>query len=156
MKLFRNLLDEREKLEALRVEAIGFKIVILGLLAATVAQMFFFGFGFKYIAGEWCIMMFGAIWVGIGWVRRGIWDYFTKPGMKSYAVCSLATGIFGGLLLLLAEYFRYGRSLWSCLRISAVGFAITFAGTFILYLLLGAVTKARQRKLLRKYEDDNG
>ena len=156
MKLFSNLLDERENLEALRVEALGCRIVILGLLTAIVVQMFFFGFDFKYIAGEWCIMMFGAIWVGIGWVHRGIWDYFTKPGMKSYAVYSLVTGIFCGLLFLLVGYFRYGRSLWSCLRISAAGFAITFAGTFILYLLVGAVTKARQRKLLRKYEDDNG
>ena len=155
MKLFGNILDEREKLEAMRVEAIGFRIVIFGLLAAMIAQMFFFGFDFNRVAGEWYVMMVGAIWVGIGWIRRGIWDYFTKPGMKSYIIYSLATGIFVGFLTLLAEYFRNGRSLWDCLRMSAISFAITFVCTFIFYLLFGAVTKARQRKLSRKYEGDN-
>ena len=159
MKLFRNLLDERQKLETMRVKSIGFVIVFFGLLVAIIVQGLFLGSKFTHVAGEFIVFLVGGIWATIGYIRCGIWDEFTKPGMKSYIFYSLSGGIIVGFAVSFAQYYRhspYNMPLLYYLQIFAREFAITFALILIVSLLVGVVTKARQRKLLRKYEDDNG
>ena len=154
MKLFRNILDEREKLEAMRVVSGAFWIVYLGLLAAIIVQAVM-GADLSQIAGEFIVLLVGGTWVGIGFIRRGIHDYFTKPGFKSYILYSLAGGILMGLTAALMEFFRKGAPLSDCLRVFAKEFTIMFAVVFIISLLVGFVTKARQRRLARNYEDED-
>ena len=156
MKLFRKIVDERQELDALRVERVALYFVIFGLLAATFVQILFFGADFPRIAGELIIMMAGCLFAGIGYICRGFYDYYTKPGMKSYILYSLAFGIVVGAFDFLVRYFRRCKPLSDCLGEAVKIFAITFIVCFIMYILVGAVTKARQRKLTKEYQDEDG
>jgi len=53
------------------------------------------------------------------------------------------------------EFFRKGAPLLDCLRVFAIVFTIMFTVMFIASLLAGFVTKARQRRLARNYEDED-
>jgi len=144
MKLFRNILDERQNLEAMQIQRIGFWIVELGLLAAVIVQLIFDAKD-THVAGEFIVMLAGAIWMGIGYFHRGIWDAFTRPGTKSYIFYSVVTGIICGIILSPPTmYLRLG-SLLSYLFIFALNFIIIFAVTFILELLYGKVIKAQKK-----------
>jgi len=152
MKLFGKVLDERQESEAMRVERVGFYGILFGLLLVIIVQVLAFGKN-AHVHGELIVMTAGAIWGGIGYFRRGIYDPFTKPGMKSYITYGIITGVICGVLFSPPKYLSYG-AYGLYLRIFAKYFTIMFAIGFIVYLLVGTVTKARQRKLQTKYEDD--
>ena len=155
MKLFRNILDERQELEAMRVERSTCWFFFFGLLAAMIVQMFFFGTDFTRTAGELVVFVVGCIWMTVGYIRRGIWSCFSKPGMKSYILCSLACGVIFGALRPLMRYFHEDAPLSHCLWSYAINIIFLFILSFILTLLIGTVTKARQRKLQKKYDNEN-
>jgi len=154
MKLFRKITDERQESEAMRVAAGSFQIVMLGLVFAIIIQGAM-GLDRAHVSGEVIVLLIGWICSSIGSIHRGIWDGFTKPGIKSYITYSLAFGIVFGLINPLIAYFRHCAPLSACLWSFAKLFIIIFAVLFVLLLLLGTVIKTRQRKLQMKYEDDD-
>ena len=155
MKMFRKILDERQELEAMRVERGTCWFFFFGLMAAMIVQMFFFGDDFARTAGELVVFVVGCTWMTVGYIRRGIWSYFSTPGMKSYILYSIAVGVIFGPIPPLMRYFREDAPFSNCLRSFAIDFIVIFILSFILMLLFGAVTKARQRKLQKKYDNDN-
>lgn len=154
MKLFRKIIDERQELEMMRVERVGFWLLYLGLVVAIIVQLFVFGFDFKHLAGEFIVLIVGCVVMLIGYMRRGSWDYFTKPGMKSYIIYSLGGGLLFALPMPIAAYFYNGLSFLNCLSIFAINFLFLFSLLFLLLWLLGSVTKRRQKKLEQESEEE--
>jgi len=154
MKLFRKIVDERQELEMMRVERGSFWVMLLALVVAILVQLFALGYDFEHIAGEFIVLVIGAVWSTAGYLRRGSWDYFTKPGVKTYALYSLAAGIIFGLVAPLTRYFRYGAPLLDCLRVFVINFTSVYILAFLTLLLLGTITKKRQKKLQQEYKED--
>jgi len=74
--------------------------------------------------------------------------------VKSYITCGIITGVICGVLFSPPIYLSYG-AYGLYLRIFAKYFTIMFAIGFIVSLLVGTLTKVRQRRLQMKYEDDD-
>lgn len=157
MKLFRKVIDERQELEMMRVERVGFWLLYLGLAVAIVVQIFVVDvadFNFADIAGEFIVLIFGCVITLIGHIRRGSWDYFTKPGMKSYLIYSAVVAFIVGTFMPLARFFRQGISFSDSLLVFVTNFAMMFLVSFLLLWLLGSATKRRQKKLEQESEKE--
>lgn len=153
MKLFRKVVDERQELEMMHIERGAFYVMVFALAIGILIQIFALDFDFTHVAGEFIVLLIGTVWAFIGSIRRGSWDYFTKPGMKAYLIYSIATGLIFGLVAPLTRYFRYGAPLMDCLRVFAKNFIILFMIAFLTLLLFGTIAKKRQEKLQQKHGD---
>jgi len=98
--------------------------------------------------------MAGSVYAAIGFIRRGIWDYYTKPGMKSYLIYSAAAGLLFGISLPLIGFFRYGASPMVSLLHFAGYFLFFFAIMFSLCWILGTATKKRQERLAQELDKE--
>lgn len=154
MKLFRKVIDERQELEMMRVERSSFWVMFVGLAVVITAQVFAFNFDFEHIAGESVVLIIGVAWALIGYIRRGSWDYFTKPGMKSYVLYSIAAAVIFGTFAPLKRYLRDGASLTDSLLLFAINFVFLFILVFVSLFLVGTITKKRQNKLQQEYMDE--
>jgi small neutral amino acid transporter SnatA (MarC family) len=90
MKLFHKLLDERQEQETMRIERGAFYVIFFALAISILVQLMVFNLDITHIAGEIIVLFMGAAWALAGYIRRGIWDNFTKPGIKSYLIYSTA------------------------------------------------------------------
>jgi hypothetical protein len=152
MKLFRKIVDEREELEMMRVERTGYYVVFAGLVIAIIVQTVLFDYDFLPIAGEFIALIAGAVWTCIGFVRRGVWDYHTKPGMKTYLIYSLIGALVFGCLMPLMRYFKYELPLQWVLVMFAINFVSIFALIFVTLLIYGESVKRRRKKLDEKFD----
>jgi hypothetical protein len=154
MKLFKKNRDERQEAEERRINSVAFWIAYWGLVAVIIVQLFVFELDITHIAGEFIILCAAGIYMTIAGYRRGIWDSFTKPGMKSYFAYSFAAVFVLNLPIPLVRYFRYHATVPSCLYSFARNFIILFPLAFAAAAILGALTKRKQKKLAEKYVDD--
>jgi hypothetical protein len=152
MKLFRKVVDEREELEMMRVERTSYYVTFAALLIAIIVQNVLYDFELMPIAGEFIALIAGAVWMCIGFVRRGIWDYHTKPGMKTYLVYSLLGALVFGSLMPLMRYLADGMTLQLVLPIFAINFVSIFALIFVTMLIYGESVKRRRKKLDEKFD----
>ena len=153
MKWLRSNADERQKIEAMHVASKAFWILYLGLVISIVVQVIFLGRGWSFIAGEFILMIIGMIYTTIGFCRRGIWDFITKPGVKSYLMYSFIASLFA-VPISIAYYFRANASLSDSLLMFAKSSASMFILCFVLLAVIGTLVKKKQKKLAEKFEDE--
>jgi hypothetical protein len=151
MKLFRKVVDERQEQELKRIESGAYYVFLFGLGISILVQLIMFDFDITHIAGELIVLFMGVAWAMIGYIRRGIWDYYTKPGIKSYLICSTIVGLVYGIL----GYFYSGISFSDFLPTFALRFLWFFVIMFLMLSLLGTIIKMRAEKLQKENEDDN-
>jgi signal transduction histidine kinase len=155
MKRFRKVVDERQELELLKIGNSSFTVMLISLIAVMIVQMFVFNFEMKYLTGYFVVLIIVFIWVVVCSIRRGAWEFYTKPGMKSYILYSLAFGIGFSLLFTMLRYFLHEMSLAHAVRFFAINFVSISIPMFIIYLLLGTIVKKRQQKLQQNFDDDS-
>jgi len=155
MKLFRKVVDERQEREMMGIERIGFWIMYFGLVAALLVQLLVLDFDIAHLSGKLTMLLIGTAWLVVGYYRKGLWDYFFNPGIKSYTFTGVIAGILNGIMLFFFYYFRLNLSLAESLRSSAIWFLAMFIVTFLLTALHGTVIKRRRMKLQQKYKDEN-
>lgn len=158
MKKFKKIIDERQEMELYKIEHIFFWIVYWLLLASIIIQATFMNAPFSNWAFEWFIFMIGSIGLGIGSYRKGQWDYYTKPTLKSYLLYSLIGAGAFSLIFTIAQYFTneyLKNSILSLLIFALVLFVFLFILMFSLLSLLGHLTKKRQAKLAQEFADDD-
>jgi len=155
MKKLRKVVDERQELELLKIGNSSFYVMFISLIAVLIVQSFVLNYELKYLAGNMIVIIIVFIWVVICSIRRGVWEFYTKPGMKSYIVYSLIFGVGFGLLFTVLVYFRFEMSLPHLLRYFAFIFAALSIPMFILYLIFGTIIKKRQKKLQQNFDDDS-
>lgn len=155
MKKVKKVVDERQELEMLRVEHFGFWIMFWLLFASIIIQTGM-GASFKQFGVEWGVFMIGCICTSISYLRRGLWDYYTKPCIKTYLLYSIAFTIIVGVLFGVIKHATvdYYRSNIQDLMISIGIFSVAiFAFVFITMYLTGQYTIKNQKQLEKKYEE---
>jgi len=154
MKFFRKIVDERQEHEMMKVERGGFWLMCFALPVVMLVQIFVFNVDMSHLAGSYIVLFIGAIWLAVGYYRKGLWDYFFNPGIKYYIIASVLAGSLSFILISLLHYFRSGLSLVDSLRASIAWSLIPFAMTFLILAIQGTLTKRRRIKLQQKYKDD--
>lgn len=152
-KWFEKKVDERQEMDLLKVEHYGFWFMYWMLFVALIVQGLFMKDGGKLAIGELIVFMSTSVFVTIGWMRKGVWNYQSRkvPGVKSYLKYSLiimfVVGLPFGILTGIKWHQDYLPGFLSC-----VGFYMVFMFglSFIAYWVVGSLTKKREKTLAEK------
>ena len=87
MKTNKNMLDERQEAELLKIERNGCWFAFWALLAAILIQQIM-GRSWEQLAGEWIIFMVLAVYITAACLRRGIWSRNYRMDAKTNAAFS--------------------------------------------------------------------
>jgi len=154
MKIFRKIVDERQERELMRIESIGFHVVIAVLTVSIVVQLFILNTGVYHVIGETVALVIGALWSMMAGVRRGLWDYFSKPGIKTYISYSLIVSFITSIIMTLP-------GLWVEASFGELAhfFVTRFLGLsvfgFLVFSFYGTLSKMRMKKLQQEYADED-
>lgn len=119
----KNRLDEMQEQRMLQIEHNGCWLAFWGLIAVIFIQFFFYGpEDRKSITGEWIVFMCLAVYIVAACIRYGIWDRRLSPSPKTNVICSLITGLAGGIFRAAAAYKIYHKPYGAI----AAGFVIFF------------------------------
>lgn len=157
MRLIKKTVDEREELELLKIEHICFWFLFWGLFISIMVQSFM-NAPFTQFAPEWILFMLSCLGMGIGLLRKGLWDYYTTPSLKTYFVTSLITTFVVGIIFGISKYKSYdvfredifGMLLPTVLIFSGSVFVLVFGVVFV----VGQLTLRRRKRLEEKYNDE--
>lgn len=153
IKWFEKKVDERQEMDLLKVEHYGFWFMYWMLFVASIVQGLFMKDGGKLAIGELIVFMSTSVFVLIGFMRKGVWSYQSRkvPGVKSYLKYSLIVMIVAGLPFGILFGFRnhqdYLPGILSCVAFYMV---LMFGVSFISYLIVGSITKKREKTLAEK------
>lgn len=155
-KFFSKKVDERQEMDLLKVEHYSFWLMFWLLGIEIVVQGIVLDGGDK-ILGEWIVFMVTAVFSVAGFIRKGVWSYQAKkvPGVKSYFLYSIIAGAVGGMIGFLGGLKRNAGNQRALLA-NAIGMATgIFMISFIAFLVLGTITKHREKKLeIEAMEDE--
>jgi hypothetical protein len=154
MKKIRKIIDERQELEMLKIEHLGFWIMFWLLFASIIVKTTM-GMSFKQFGVEFGIFMIGCIFTLIGYLHKGTWDAYTKPCIKTYLLYSIAGTIIVGILFGVTRYLTmdYFRNNIQHLIIATFIFSLSlFILIFIVLYLTGQYAIKRQKQLEKKYK----
>jgi hypothetical protein len=157
MKQFKKIIDEREELELLRIEHVWFWLLFWGLFISILVQSLFMNASFAQFGPEWILFMLGCFGLGFSCLKRGLWDYYTTPSLKTYFFASSIAAVVVGLIFGIAKYKTYevfrhdifGMLLPSVLIYSGSIFVLCFGAMFA----VGQLTLRKRRKLEEQYQD---
>lgn len=153
--LFKKKVDERQERDLLLVEHYSFWLMFWLLAIEIIIQGIILDDGDKII-GEWIVFMITAVFAVAGFTRKGVWSYQSKkvPGVKSYFLYSVVAGIVGGVLGFLGGMKRSPENQAAILA-NVVGMATgIFAVSFVGFVIMGTITKHREKKLELEEIDD--
>jgi uncharacterized membrane protein len=155
MKKIKKVVDERQELEILKVEHLGFWIMFWLLFISIIVKTTM-GMPFKQFGVEFGVFMIGCIFTIIASLRKGAWDAYTKPCIKTYLLYSIAGTIIVGILFGVTRYLTmdYFRNNIQHLIIATCIFSLSiFVLVFIALYLTGQYAIKRQKQLEKKYKD---
>ena len=154
MKLFRKVVDERQEHEMMRIERGAFWVMFFTLWLSVLVQLIVLDSGITYIAGEVIAGLLGAIWLLVGCIRNGFYDYYAKPGLKVYFLYSTVAAFIYAILLPLRNHIQYNIPFWgSVMQTFTIRFLSFFVIMFLAQASIGIIIKSRSKKLQQKYED---
>lgn len=157
MRLIKKKIDEREELELLRIEHVCFWLLFWGLFISIIVQAFM-NAPFTQYAPEWILFMLSSLGMGISLLRKGLWDHYTTPSLKTYFITSLITTFVVGILFGVTKYISYevfredifGMLLPTVLIYSGCIFVLVFVVIFT----VGQLTLRRRKRLEESYKDE--
>lgn len=156
MKRIKKIVDERQEKELLRIEHVTFWCIFWTLFISIIVQTVILQAPLAQVAAEGIILMICCIGVTAGCIKKGQWDYFTKPGPGSYLFYSLISSFIGSVIFAAGLYIRnemmknYPLIL---LLFALIVFGVIFALTYSVIALSGYAVKKRRQKLEKKYSD---
>ncbi len=157
MKL-KKVVDERQELEMLKVEHIGFWVMFWGLLVSIIWQSFFMEATLQQLGAEWIIFMAACVISMIGYVKKGQWDYYSEPSVKSYFLYSSATAVIFGVVFGISRYFKYEmcreQILTRLLPIAIIPSIFIFIITFIALAITGKMVQNKRAKLENEFDEE--
>ena len=149
-------LDERELMEMYKIEHYAFWFMFWALIASIFIQLMFFNSSFKQIGGEWIVLMISAIAISIAYIKGGHYDYYTKPGIKSYLLYSISFTIVFDVIIAITSYIHHNyynmRGFIITVSLSGV---VLFIVLFVTLALTGELIKKRRKKLEEKFVESN-
>lgn len=155
MKFKRKKLDERELFEMYKIEHYLFWLVFWGLFLSVMIQGVILNTGFKQISGEWIILMVTAVVSLFLYIKGGHYDYWTKPGKKSYLIYSLVFSIIFDIVYVITLYMQDDAlKLKWLLAIALILFVFLFTIMYIILAVMGELVKRRRKKLEQRFEEE--
>lgn len=145
MKRTKNLLDERQEQQLLRIEHFGCWIAFWGLFALLMVETAL-GLPQRELAGETLVFMGLALYLVVACLRHGIWDRHLKPTRTTNALLSLASGGGVGVFYFFLSYHNYG-DLVTALITAVSMFLSIFVTCFLALWVTSALCLRKQRKL---------
>ena len=159
MLKMKKLVDERQELELLRLEDICFWFLFWALSADIIVKSVFLNIPTKQYMGELLIFFAACAGFLIGCIKKGLWDYYTKPTMKTYLITSIIGSVGCGLVLGVLKYNQYEflreNLVSALLPIIAVFTLFMFGLIFGLCLIMGKLILKKQQDLEKEFSDDN-
>jgi CDP-diglyceride synthetase len=160
MKLFKKVVDERQELEILKIEHVVFWIVFWLLLVSIIVQtMFTDAVQFTQVLPELVIFMFCCVGLLAGCIRKGQWDFWTRPTIKTYVLTAVTGSVVFGVIYGVSLYVRdtgtWQDHMSQLALLTVFMIAFLFAAIFVLSVIIGSMVKKKQEKLAKKYEDES-
>lgn len=150
------IVDERQELELFRIERMGFWIMYWLLLAAFLMQSLFMDVPSSQYAGEFIVFMSASAYLAIACIRKGQWDYYSRPSLKSYFIYSLIGSLVFTLLFTFSGYLKYAKNVQDLPLSALFGVLVVFGFLFLLMFtamtVVGTITKRRQAQLEREFD----
>lgn len=154
----KKIVDERQQMELMKIEHIGFWIMFWMLSAVIVIQCITNKTGIgKAVMGESIVLLTGSIVVLVGCIRKGLWNYTSKPSVKNYLLYSVAGALVFGVINGVDKYnnIEYFKSRFSELILATgVSTVFMFLFTFVIMFVSGTVVNKRRKKLEQEFDDD--
>lgn len=157
MKLFgkKKVLDEREQLEMYKNEHYAFWFLYVVLVVGLVVRTFFFDATLLEYAWEWFAFLAVSIWLVAADFCRGNYDYFTRPGWKSYLMYSVIFSVlFTAIQVAMGVYKGRIDSIQVGCMAGLTEFVFLFVLTYAALAVFGEATKRRRKKLEESYDDE--
>lgn len=150
----KKVVDEREELEILRIEHIGFYSMFYGVAALILLRTMFPEFSFISNYGMDAILLIGATIVLVGCCKKGVWSCNIRPTNKSNLIISILSSI-GYSIILFVILFKNTETTMTSLMITCGAFCVgIFLLTIILLTVLKKIVIDRKKKLEDDFEDD--
>lgn len=150
------VVDERELMEMYKAEHYGYWMMFWGLLISMVVQVFFMNVSFTYIIGEWVVFMMSCVLLIVMNVRKGNWDYYSKPNTKSYLGYALVAAVAFAAIVAAGMWFRFDiKDVAGVLTVFGLVAVATFALVFISLLIAGKATTKKKEQLESQYDEED-
>ncbi len=154
MMKFKNVLDERQEAEMLKIERNGCWFAFWGLLIAILVQTVM-GTDGNSIIGEWIVFMALALYISIACMHKGIWARSYKPSFAGNLITSLITGIVCAALVFITAYLRKPEAVNTCLILGSITGVFMFVMTLIALSIAASAVKKKVAALEKEPEDEN-
>ncbi len=148
-KKSKNMLDEMQDNQLLKIEEFGFWLVFWVLFAAVILQALL-GTTLKELAGEIAALLAASVYVAFSSLKNGLWTRKAAPTLKTNAIASagpsLILGIFNAVraFVILKKPIEFGAT---------VQIAAMCAGVYILCFALLEVFRLIYNKRRMKLDD---
>lgn len=149
-------MDERELMEMYKIEHYMFWFTFWALFASLIIRVAFCGFNINQIAGEFIVFILMSVISCILYLRKGIYDTWSQPGIKSYFVYSLIFSILTTVFVVGRNYYLgYIKEMNDMIITAAVTEVLMFIFLFIVLFAVGEIAKKRRKKLAEQYENND-
>ena len=154
----KKVVDERQELELLKIEHVCFWLVFWGLCISIIVQSLFMQAPFKQWAAEWIVFMIGCVGILVGCVKKGQWDYYTKPTIKTYLLTSLIGSASFSLFFAIAQYNNskyFKEYIFTVLvPLTLIVALFLFILIFVTSYILGKMIINKQDELEKEFSDE--
>jgi hypothetical protein len=157
MKKIKKIVDERQELELLKIEHVCFWIAFWALCISIIVQSIILEVPFKQFAAEWITFMIMCVGVLIGSVKKGVWDYYTEPSMKTYLFASLSGSAVFAVLFAISKYANndyFKDAIGMLLLITLILFIAIFIAIFALSAIMGKLVQRKRKLYEQQYGSD--
>lgn len=155
----KKVVDERQELELLRIEHLCFWFLFWALTISIVGQSILMNAPLKQFAPEFIIFMSVCILFLVLCIRKGLWDYYSKPTTKTYFITSLIGSISFGTIVGISKYNAYEQVRNHIFTMFLPIILITTLSMFVLIFftsyVLGKLVIKKQNELEEDFSDDN-
>lgn len=154
MKKIKKVVDERQEIELLKIEHVGFWIMFWGLCISIIVQTMFMKSTFREFGAEFIIFMISCIIFLIGCIKKGQWDYYTKPCMKTYLMTSIIGTVSFSIIFAISNHIMYKTKGLFLAAATLIFAASIFALIFILMIITGKLIIHQRKKLEQEFNDE--
>lgn len=148
----KKIVDERQELELLKIEQLGFWVLYFAIAADILVKRLYLNVPLGHLIGENIAFILGSVVIIIGCCRRGLWTSHSRPSIKSHLIYSAVFSLLFALLLFLAVL---KSGLQTALLAFALFAVICFPVLFIVLFTLGKITEQRAKRLEQKYSEED-
>lgn len=132
---------------------------VLGIIGSNYYSNNIISSGFKKIVGEMIIFIIGCIVVLIGYIRKGVWDYYTEPTVRNYIIYSVIGTIIFTIIDIISKYknidYFKNNNIKNLLIASGITGLSMFVVFFIALFICGTCVTKRRKKLEKEIEDED-